>query len=108
MLGGKELKRLEQQKRALVAESELNRLTLAADIHNLRFAASQLKDMVPRPGRLAPLLLALAPLARLFFRKKANHPASWLSRLMAMAKWVGPAYSLWRGFMAGRRRAEDL
>ena len=108
MLGGKELERLEQLKQALIAESELNRLTLQADIQNLCFAAAELKEMVPRPGKVAPLLLALAPLARLFFRKKANHSTSWLSRIMAMAKWIGPAYSLWRGFAAARRRAGGL
>ena len=106
MLGGKELDRLAAQKQALVAESDLNRLALQAELHHVCFAATQLKDMAGLRGKIAPLLLVLGPLAGLLLRRKAHQPASWLAKAMTAAKWVGPLYGLWKGFAAGRRAAE--
>jgi hypothetical protein len=105
VLGGKELERLNAQKQALVAESDLNRLVLQAELHNLHMAANQLKEAVGRPGRLAPLLLVLGPLAGFLLRRKPERSSSWLTRAMALAKWIGPLYGVWRGFAAGRRKA---
>jgi hypothetical protein len=107
VLGGKELERLNAQKLALVAESDLNRLALQADVHNLYYAAGRLKDTLGWRGKITPLLLVLGPLAGLLFRRGAARPASWLSRAMTAAKWVSPLLSLWRGFAGGRRRAES-
>ncbi len=103
MLGGKELEQLEAQKEALVAESELNRLTLQAEVHALYFAGARIKDVVGWRGKMAPLLLVLAPLAGLLLGRRAQNPSSWLNRAMTAAKWIGPLYSFWKGLAAVRR-----
>ena len=105
MLGGKELERLAIQRQVLVAESELNRLALQADFQNLAAAAGRLKDV--GAGRVGPLLLILGPLAGSLLRKTSQRrTTSWLGRAITAAKWVGPLFSLWKAYQAGRRRVE--
>jgi hypothetical protein len=105
VLGGKELERLAMQKQVLMAESELNRLVLQADFQNLASAAGRLKDFTG--GKVRPLMMVLGPLASLLLRRTLQrHTPSWLSRAISAAKWVGPLYGLWKGYLAGRRRVD--
>ena len=105
MLGGRELERLAMQRQALVAESELNRLILQAALQNLASAAGRLTNFTC--GKGGPLMMVLGPLAGLLFRRTLQrHAPSWLSRAISAAKWVGPLYGLWKGYLAGRRRVE--
>jgi hypothetical protein len=105
VLGGKELERLATQKQALVAESELNRLALQADFQNLASAAGRMKDLAS--GKVGPLMMVLGPLGGLLLRRTLQRrTSSWLGRAVRAVKWVGPIFSLWRGYLAGRRRVE--
>jgi hypothetical protein len=106
MLGGKELANLDLQKQALLLESGLNRVTLQAEVQSLRSATAWVSDVSSTSRELAPLLVVLAPLAGFFLVRGSRRQDSWLSRLMALAKWVAPLYRLWKSFSASRGEPE--
>jgi hypothetical protein len=106
MFGGQELANLALEKQVLVAESDLNRLALQAEIQNLRSAAAWVSEAARWPRNHGALLLVLAPLAGFLLTRSSRRPDSWLNRVAAAAKWVGPLYSLWKNFSAGRKEAE--
>jgi len=81
------------QKQALLLESALNR-------HALQSEFRQLRNAVRAPRQFAPLLVVLAPLAGFLLVRTVRRPDSWFKRLAAVAKWIGPLYSLWRTFSA--------
>jgi hypothetical protein len=89
-----------------VAESGLNRLLLRAEIHNLRSATAWVSDAARWPRKAGPLLLLLAPLAGFLLANGSRRRTSWLNRVTAAAKWVGPLYTLWKSFSASRTEAE--
>jgi hypothetical protein len=93
MLGGKELANLDLQKQALLLESGLNRVTLQAEFQDLRSASVWVTSA---SRELAPLLAVLAALAGFRLARKSRRSESWLSRLLALAKWVPPLYRLWK------------
>lgn len=101
MLGGKELERLNLHKQMLVLESGLNRLKLQAEVRHLRCAVAEIRGA---SRKRAPLLLVLAPLAGFLLARGVRRSGSWLNRLAAAAKWIGPAYTLWRSLAAARKR----
>jgi len=105
VFGRKELDKLEQEKRTLVAESGLNRLVLRAEIQNLCDATAWLGEATRWPRKARPLMLLLAPVAGFLLTKASRRPDSWLNRLTAAAKWIGPLYSLWKTFAASRKEA---
>ena len=107
MLGGKELEQLSMQKQALVLESSLNRHALISEIAELRSAAARVSNAVRAPQRFAPLLMLLAPLAGFFAFRAARQPVSLITRVAKLAKWIGPAYSLWKGFSAARSQGSE-
>ena len=106
MLGRKELASLDQQKQALLAESELNRIALQADVQSLHSATAWVNEVTSASRELAPLLVILAPLAGFFLARGSRRSDSWLSRLMALAKWGAPLYRLWKTFSARRSERE--
>ena len=106
MLGRKELASLDQQKQVLLLESGLNRVTLQAEVQSLRSATAWVSDVTGASRELAPLLAVLAPLAGFLLARGSRRPDSWLSRLMALAKWVPPLYRLWKSFSARRSEPE--
>ena len=106
MFGQEELDRLALKKQALLLESDLNRLGLQAELLSLRSAAVWTNAVTRLPRTLTPLLLILAPLAGFLLVRRARRSDSWLSRAANAAKWIGPLYSLWKGFRASRREAE--
>jgi hypothetical protein len=86
---------LQLRKKALIVESDLNRLMLRGECQNLFAAAERLR----LPGLNRKWLLAFAPAAgflamRLFGWKALRR--HWFS----VAKWVPSLYLMWRGFKA--------
>ena len=106
MLGRKELTNLDLQKQALVLESRLNRFALQAEVQSLRSATSWVNDVTGASRELAPLLVVLAPIAGFLLARGSRRSDSWLSRLMAMAKWAVPLYRLWKSFSGHRSEPE--
>ena len=106
MLGREELDKLAAQKQALLVESSLSRLTLQAELQNLRSATAWMREAAGGSRELRPLLLILAPLAGFLLAKVSRRPDSWLSRTLAAAKWVGPLYGVWKRLSAARRQRE--
>jgi hypothetical protein len=98
VFGREELARLALEKQALVAESDLYRLTVQVELQNLRSAADWVNEATRWPRKLGPLLTLLAPLAGYLLARGSRRPASWFSRLAAAAKWLGPLYTLWKSF----------
>jgi hypothetical protein len=103
VFGTTELERLRVQKQALILESSLNRQALSTEYRELRMAVTHLRNAALAPRRLVPLLALLAPLVGFGLVRGIRHPVSLFSRLVSAAKWIGPLYSLWRGFSAARK-----
>jgi hypothetical protein len=94
------------EKQALVAESELNRLMFQVERQNLRSATAWVNEAARWPQKAGPLLLVLAPLAGFLLTRVYRRQDSWLKRVSAAAKWIGPLYTLWKSFSASRKEAE--
>lgn len=106
MLGRKELDKLNLQKQALLLESGLNRVALQAEIHSLRSATAWVREATSASRELTPLLLLLAPLGGFLLARGSRRASSWISRVLAPVRWVGPLYGLWKSFSPGRKEAE--
>ena len=102
MLGRKEIDNLNLRKQALLLESSLNRRAFQAEFQNLRSATAWVSEVAQVSRGLPPLLPILAPLAGFLLVRSSRQSHSWLSRIVAAARWVGPLYRLWRGFSASR------
>ena len=96
MLGRKELDKLNLQKQALLLESSLNRLALQAEFRNLRSATAWVSEVTRASRGLSPLLLLLAPVAGFLLARGSRQSDSWLGRVVAAVKWIGPLYSCGR------------
>jgi hypothetical protein len=106
MFGRKELADLDLQKQALVLESDLNRVALQAEVQSLRSSTAWVNDVTSASRELAPLLVFLAPIVGFFLARGSRRSHSWLSRLMALAKWGIPLYRLWKSVSARRSEPE--
>ena len=106
MLGRTELASLDQQKQVLLRESELNRVMFEREVRSLRSATAWVRDVTSASRELAPLLVVLAPLAGFLVVRGSRRKNSWLSRLMALAKWGAPLYRLWKSVSARRSEPE--
>lgn len=106
MFGQEELAKLALEKQAILAESNLNRLVLQAEIQNLRSTTAWVSEATRWPQKAGPLLLGLAPLAGFLLTRISRREDSWFSRVAAATKWIGPLYTLWRSFSASRKPAE--
>jgi hypothetical protein len=106
VFGQKELEELAREKQALLAESNLNRLVLQAEIHHLRSATAWVGEAARWPQKAGPLLLVLAPLAGFLLTRISRREDSWFNRVAAATKYIGPLYTLWRNFSASRKQAE--
>jgi hypothetical protein len=105
VLGRKELDKLNVQKQALLLESGLNRAALQADLRNLRSVNAWVSGAARASRQFTPLLLLLAPVAGLLLGRGFRRTDSWLSRVVAVVKWIGPLYQLWRSFSPARKEA---
>jgi len=104
VFGRQELNRLGAQKQALLLESGLNRHALLAEWRQLRSASARVGSAAHASSRFAPFLAVLAPLAGFLVIRSLRRPESLFTRLVAAAKWIGPVYSLWRGYSATRKK----
>jgi hypothetical protein len=104
MFGQEDLKQLRLQKQALVLESSLNRHALILEIDELRSTAARVSNALEASRRFVPFLTLLAPVAGFFAVRSVRQPGSIISRLAKLAKWAGPAYTLWRSFSAARSK----
>jgi hypothetical protein len=107
VFGRQELEKLRTQKQALLLESALNRHALQAEWQELRSAAAWMSDAARAPSRFVPLLAVLAPLAGFLVVRSLRRPESLFTRLVSAAKWIGPIYSLWRGYSAARKKGTE-
>jgi hypothetical protein len=107
MPGRQDLEQLRLQKQTLVLESSLNRRALVAEIDELRSATARVGNAVRASQRFVPLLALLAPVAGFFAVRKVRRPLSLVTRLAKLAKWIGPAYALWRSFSAARSQGSE-
>jgi hypothetical protein len=92
------LDQLRLRKKALILESELNRLALLGEWQNLREATAGLGG----GPKTRSWLLALAPMAGVMasrFFRRPRHEAP--SRLSSLVRCVHPLYSLWKSFRNG-------
>ena len=107
MFGRKELEQFRLQKQALVLESSLNRHALQAEFQNLRSATAWMSSATRAPRQVAPLLVVLAPVAGFLLVRSFRRPESLFNRLVTAAKWIGPLYTLWQSFSAGRKKGAE-
>lgn len=107
MFGRKELADLRLQKQALLLQSGLNRLQLQLELQQLRSSTAWMTGAARPPRQLTPLLVGLASLAGFLLIRRFRRPDSWLNRLAAVAKWVGPLYTLWQRFSAARKKEPE-
>jgi hypothetical protein len=104
VFGRKKLEQFRLHKQALVLESSLNRYALRAEWQELRHAAGWMNNAARTPRQFAPLLVVLAPLAGFLVIRSLRRPESLFNRLASAAKWIGPLYSLWRGYATFRKK----
>lgn len=107
MFGRKELEQLRVQKQALLLESGLNRHALISEIDALRSSGARLRNTIRAPRYFVPLLMGVATLAGFLAFRSARRPVSLFTRLASAAKWIGPAYSLWRSISAARKQGAE-
>jgi hypothetical protein len=105
VFGRQELDQLALEKQVLVAESGVNRLAVQAELQNLRSATAWVSGVARWP-RKPGLLLVLAPLAGFLLARVSRREDSRFKRVLAVAKWIGPLYRLWKSFSASRKEAE--
>ncbi len=103
MVGRDALDELQVRKRALVLESNLNRLTLQAEWQNVRAAAGWMGSAGRTFRQARPWLLLLAPLAGFLVARGSGQSRGLFSRLLSVLRWVRPvlgAWEIWRGARA--------
>jgi hypothetical protein len=108
VFGRQELEKIRLHKQTLVLESSLNRHALRTELQDLRRATAWISNATHAPQRFAPLLVVLAPLAGFLAVRSLRRPESLFKRLVSAAKWIGPVYSLWRGYSAARKQAAEV
>lgn len=87
------------RKRALILESDLNRLLITAELRQLRSRKVWTADLVRVAGRAKYVLTFAAPLARLLMRDKdGKGRASRRRRVGEALKLAAPLGFLWRRF----------
>ncbi|MCP5518997.1 MAG: hypothetical protein H7A45_17275 [Verrucomicrobiales bacterium] len=85
------------RKRALILESDLNRLLIAAELRQLRSPRVWTSELVRKAGGAKSLLTLAAPLARLLSRGRGRGDRpSWLRHAVDGLKLAAPLGYLWR------------
>ena len=96
MLGRKDIDALQLRKRALLLESELNRLACVAEWSNVRAATAWVGEAAQTWHQFKPWLMLLAPLAGVLAGRGARRPAGAVSRVFTILKWARTLQSIWR------------
>jgi hypothetical protein len=97
------LELLKQRKRELVAESDLNRLTLRLELENIHASTQRISRVVATGFRMGPWLLPLVSLIGLVAGRAARKRSQALISVATAARVLPRALSWWRRF-AGRVR----
>ena len=100
-MAGKKMTALELRKKALLLESDLNRLRLRAELQQLREATDltqQLKHLPQRFGLWGKALVPLAGIVAAFGLRRAAARGGLVGTIVSMAPSV---IRLWRAFSAG-------
>ncbi len=98
---------LEARKKALLLESELNRLRLLGEMEQLREATDLTRNLKSLGQRLGPWALLLAPLAGVALARGLRRPSGgggFLWRTLAIAPGL---IRLWRAFSTPSEESES-
>ena len=99
MFGREELAELQLRKRALVIESDLNRLALRTEWERV-CAATEWITHIARCWRQAnPWLALIAPLAGVLTARTMRGKGGIVTRLLGMLKYIQPLMTIWRSVM---------
>jgi hypothetical protein len=99
MFGKQDMTALQLHKKALLLESELNRLALQAECERLKEAAGWLSWIKDARRQITPWALVLAPLAGVALALRLRRPASadgFLSRALRLAPSLIRLWRTWR------------
>jgi hypothetical protein len=96
MPGRETLGELALRKKALILESELNRLTLQAEYQKVR---AGIKGW--GAGNQSGWWWLLAPVAGFFAVHMLRRPDSLLHRVVSLLKWLPPVWTIWKNFCNG-------
>lgn len=98
MFGRQTLADLAVRKRALLVESDLNRLKLRSEWQQVRAATAWLSAPAQACRTAGPWLRVLAPLAGLLAARRFRRSESRSGKLLCLVRWIGPLYALWKSF----------
>ena len=99
MFGREEIAELQLRKRALVIESDLNRLALRTEWQHVRDALGWVNHVAGFWRQANPWLVLLAPLAGVLTARTIGGEGGVFSRLLGMLKWIPPLVTIWRSLM---------
>jgi hypothetical protein len=98
-MAGKEMTALQLRKKALLLESDLNRLRLRADIEQLHEATDITRNLRNLGERIGPWIKTLAPLAGIMaafsLRRRSSEGGGFFQKALALAPVL---IRLWRAF----------
>lgn len=99
MFGREALAELELRKRALVIESELNRLAFRSEWERVCNAAEWISHVARFWRQANPWLVLLAPLAGVLTARALHWEGGMVGRLLGLLRWVRPLMAVWRSVM---------
>ena len=105
MAARQRLELLKQRKQALVAESELNRLTLRLELENIHASTRRISHVVATGFRMGPWLLPLVSLIGLIAGRAARKRSQALISVAAAARLLPRVLGWWRRFAGDSRPA---
>jgi len=99
MFGRQEIAELELRKRALVIESELNRVALRTEWQHVCDATGWVNRMAGFWRQANPWLVLLAPIAGILTARTVRGDGGLVGRVLGLLKWVRPLITVWRSVM---------
>ncbi len=105
MAGRREIDGLQERKRTLVMESNLNRLTLQAEWRNLQAATAWVNGTARACRQLRPWLALLSPIAGFLIAHGARQPGGALNQFLSAGEWLLRLRSVWKQFSGMRAKA---
>lgn len=96
MYGNKQMTELQLRKRALLLESDLNRLMLHGACNRLGHVGSRAGPLKGLQGHIGPWALRLAPLAGMTLVLGLRRRSRWFSSLSQVIAFFTPFIRYWR------------
>jgi hypothetical protein len=87
---------LQLRKKTLILESDLNRLTLRSELHDLCVVGGRFRPPLLKLKWFLPLAPVAGYLAIRLLRRRGSKMRRWFHGL----KWLPTLYLLWRGYKA--------